>query len=270
MTEQFMEKLGVTDLDGLLNASPDDIAKAATKVEAKLYDDPSGLGGPTGIALAMAFQPVVDGEHLPKNPLLAMADGDAMDVPFITGTNLDEWNLFALMSPGGLDDPKLLERLERIFGAGHPVRDAYASDRPDASPDDLWNAVLTDATFRIPAIRMVEARANASTPTWQYLFTWATPAFGGVVKSCHALEIPFVFGVLENHGAELFLGGPVGDDLRGLSIAMQDAWLAFARTGDPGWESWNASTRPTQRFDIERELLADPMSAERRVWDGVL
>lgn len=270
MTEQFMEKLGVSDLDGLLAASAEDIAKAATKVEAKLYDDPSGLGGPTGIALAMAFQPVVDGEFLPTNPLVAVANGDAADVPFITGTNLDEWNLFALMSPGGLDDPKLLERLERIFGVGHPVRDAYAADRPDASPDDLWNAVLTDATFRIPAIRLVEARATAATPTWQYLFTWATPAFGGVVKSCHALEIPFVFGVLENQGAELFLGGPVGDDLRALSTAMQDAWLSFARTGDPGWQAWNAETRPTQRFDVQLELLSDPMAAERQVWDGVL
>ena len=270
MTEQFMEKLGVSDLDGLLNASADDIAKAATKVEAKLYDDPSGLGGPTGIALAMAFQPVVDGEFLPKNPLVAVADGDAVDVPFMTGTNLDEWNLFALMSPGGLDDPKLLERLERIFGAGHPVRDAYAADRPDASPDDLWNAVLTDATFRIPAIRLIEARQAASAKTWQYLFTWATPAFGGVIKSCHALEIPFVFGVLNAAGAELFLGGPVGDELRELSGAMQDAWLSFARTGDPGWPAWNADTRTAQRFDVERELLSDPMAAERRVWDGVL
>lgn len=270
MTEQFMEKLGVSGLDGLLSASADDIAKAATKVEAKLYDDPSGLGGPTGIALAMAFQPVVDGEYLPTNPLVAVANGDAADVPFMTGTNLDEWNLFALMSPGGLDDPKLLERLERIFGSGHPVRDAYAKDRPDASPDDLWNAVLTDATFRIPAIRLVEARANASTRTWQYLFTWATPAFGGVVKSCHALEIPFVFGVLGNQGAALFLGGPVGDDLRELSVAMQDAWLSFARDGDPGWPAWNAQTRPAQRFDVERELLSDPMSLERLVWDGVL
>ncbi len=270
MTEQFMEKLGVTDLEGLLSASADDIAKAATKVEAKLYDDPSGLGGPTGIALAMAFQPVVDGAFLPKNPLVAVADGDAVDVPFMTGTNLDEWNLFALMSPGGLDDPKLLERLERIFGSGHPVRDAYVADRPDASPDDLWNAVLTDATFRIPAIRLVEARSSAKTSTWQYLFTWATPAFGGVIKSCHALEIPFVFGVLNAAGAELFLGGPISDDLRDLSNAMQDAWLSFARAGDPGWPAWNVEARPTQRFDLEREVLMDPMSGERRVWDGVL
>ena len=96
--------------------------------------------------------------------------------------------------------------------------------------------MLTDATFRIPAIRLIEARAAAGigSPTFQYLFTWKTPAFGGVAGSCHALEIPFVFGALGNAGAELFLGGPAGPDLWALSEAMQDAWLAFARTGDPG------------------------------------
>jgi len=270
VTAQVMELLGVTTVAELLTAPADAIVDAATKVEARMFDDPSGLGGPAGIALAMAFQPVVDGAHLPEQPLRAVAAGDAADVPLLTGTNLDEWNLFALMSPGGLDDPRLLGRLERIFGDAHVVRDTYRAARPEASADDLWNAVLTDATFRIPAIRLVEARRGASSSTWQYLFTWATPAFGGVVKSCHALEIPFVFGVLDAPGASLFLGDPIGPELHELSRAMQDAWLAFVRHGDPGWPAWSEAERPTQRFDVERELLSDPMADERRLWDGVL
>ena len=66
------------------------------------------------------------------------------------------------------------------------------------------------------------------------------------------------------------LGGPVSDDLWELSAAMQEAWLSFARHGDPGWQAWNSESRPTQRFDVVRELLSDPMSAERGVWEGVL
>lgn len=157
ITSQIMAALGVDDLAAVLAASVHDLSAAGAKVESALYEDPSGLGGPTGIALAMAFQPVVDGSFLPVDPLTAVAAGQAADVPFLTGTNLDEWNLFALMSPGGLDHPRLLGRLERLFGDGNLVHDAYAASRPDATPDDLWNAVLTDATFRVPAIRLVEA-----------------------------------------------------------------------------------------------------------------
>ena len=138
--------------------------------------------------------------------------------------------------------------------------------------------MLTDATFRIPAIRLIEARAAGGTTsqTFQYLFTWKTPAFGGVAGSCHALEIPFVFAALGNAGAELFFGGPAGPDLWSLSEAMQDSWLAFARTGDPGhsgiphWPPWEPDARPVLRFDVERVLVPDPYSDERALWEGVL
>lgn len=273
ITEKVVAALGVDGLDGVLAASGDGITAAAATVEAAFLADPSGLDGPAGLALAMPFQPVVDGEYLPEQPLLAIRAGRGARVPLLTGTNLDEWNLFALLSPGGLDDARLLARLERVFAgrgtSAHVVRDTYRTARADASADEIWHAVLTDATFRIPAIRLVEAHAAAGNPVWQYLFTWPTPAFGGVVRSCHALEIPFVFGVLDAPGAELFLG-PIDDDIAGLSRRMQQAWTSFVRTGDPGWEQWDAATRTTWRFDIECGPLHDPMADERRLWDGVL
>ena len=278
ITSSIMNRLGVSDLEGLLTAEPAALVEADGKVTGEIFHDPSRISGPTGIALAMAFQPVVDGEWLPTDPLEAVRCGTAADVPLLTGTNLDEWNLFRLMSPSGLDHPELLERLDRIFGEGHRIHDTYAAARPDATADDLWSAVLTDATFRIPAVRLVEARAEggATSPTRQYLFSWATPAFGGVVGSCHALEVPFVFGSLGNSGAELFFGGPAGPELWALSEAMQDAWLAFARGGDPNhdglpdWPAWTPDDRPVLRFDLERRLEHDPHGAERAVWEGVL
>jgi len=61
-----------------------------------------------------------------------------------------------------------------------------------------------------------------------------------------------------------------------LSEAMQDSWLAFARTGDPGhsgiphWPPWEPDARPVLRFDVERVLVPDPYSDERALWEGVL
>lgn len=275
ITSRVMAKLGATTIEGVLATEPETLLEAGGSVEGALFADPSAIAGPTGLALAMASQPVVDGEWLPMDPLVAVSSGEAADVPLLTGTNLDEWNLFRLMSPSSLDHPELLGRLERVFGDRHEVHDVYAAAMPEASPDELWSAVLTDSGFRIPELRLIEARMHGLAPTWQYLFTWKSPAFGGVLGSCHALEIPFVFGVLDNPGASIFLGGEAGEDLCRLSDAMQDAWLAFARTGDPNsgglpeWPEADGAEWPVMVFDTVSELVDDPGGAQRLLWSGV-
>jgi para-nitrobenzyl esterase len=82
--------------------------------------------------------------------------------------------------------------------------------------------------------------------------------------------------VLGNQGAELILGGTAGDELWALADAMQDAWIAFARTGEPShpglpaWPAWDAAERAVMRLDVDREVLLDPAGAERALWEGVL
>jgi para-nitrobenzyl esterase len=88
--------------------------------------------------------------------------------------------------------------------------------------------------------------------------------------SCHALEIPFVFGALDLEGLELFLGpeeAPVD-----LSEAMMDAWLAFARGADPShaglpeWPPYGPQRRAVMELGTERRILDDPNGAARRLW----
>src|SRR5205823_1278907 len=76
------------------------------------------------------------------------------------------------------------------------------------------------------------------------LFTWPTPAFGGALKACHALEIPFVFNALDAPGASFFTGD-ASPEMRGLAATMHEAWASFARTGVPkasGLPDWPAYT----------------------------
>jgi para-nitrobenzyl esterase len=88
--------------------------------------------------------------------------------------------------------------------------------------------------------------------TYLYLFTWETPAFGGLLGSCHALEIPFAFGTVTNPVVQQFAGG--GDDALRLSEGMRQAWISFARTGSPSgdlvgeWPRWDPIRRPTMVF----------------------
>ena len=80
-----------------------------------------------------------------------------------------------------------------------------------------------------------------------YRFTWETPVFGGILRSTHALEIPFVFDTLDQPGADKFTGdGPErGRDRRRDAPGLDP----FARTGDPGWPAYEAPRRATMRFD---------------------
>ena len=54
------------------------------------------LAALAGVVSAVAFQPVVDGEVLPRQPLAAVREGSASAVPMLIGTNRDEWKLFGL------------------------------------------------------------------------------------------------------------------------------------------------------------------------------
>jgi para-nitrobenzyl esterase len=278
VTSSFFAALGIVDLDDLVDAEPADLLDAQARVVAAVMADPGHLGGRGGLALAMPFQPVAGGP-LPDDPLRAIHDGSAAEVSLLVGATLDEWNLFHLMSPGGIDDPRLLARLDRMVGphvqgGGRTVADTYRVARPGASADDVWCAVLTDWTFRVPAVRLAEAQvAHQPAHTFMYRFSWASRAFDGRLGSCHALDVPFTWNALDKPGASIFLGdGPVP---HALAEAMHDAWWHFARTGDPNhgelpvWPTYDLAARPTMDFGDTVEVVHDPGAAERELWTGI-
>jgi para-nitrobenzyl esterase len=219
--------------------------------------------------IGAGFQPWIDGTVLGVQPLDGLVAGAAAGVPFLVGTNEHEMNLWRVLEPGlrTLDEDGLQLRVGRLVGeAASDVIAAYRSGRPGAGRAELWQAIWTDREFRIPSLRATEAQA-AQAATYSYLFTWPSPAPG--IGSCHGLELPFVFGTLDSKGADAFAGsGPAAE---ALATTMQDAWLAFARTGDPGpgWPRYDPSTRSTMLLGPICEVADDPMGAERRAWEGL-
>jgi para-nitrobenzyl esterase len=99
-----------------------------------------------------------------------------------------------------------------------------------------------------------------------YEFAWRSPAFDGRLGACHALEIPFVFDTLAIEGMEVLLGEAAP---QALADAMHSAWVGFITRGDPGWPQYDLDQRQTMHFDASSELLKDPRSAERALWEGL-
>jgi para-nitrobenzyl esterase len=216
----------------------------------------------------MVYEPVIDGDVLPALPIDAIRAGAGADVDVLTGSNTDEHTLFLV--PNGLVD-LVTEDLLRLTLAGYRLDPdeaigTYRALDPAATPGDLLVKVATDWFFRVPAIRLAEARVGGPGRTWLYEFAWPSPQFGGRLGACHALEIAFAFDTLQTEGVEP-LAGPAAP--QELADTMHAAWVRFARTGDPGWADYDLATRPVQVFGELSAVAPDPRGAQRRLWDGV-
>jgi para-nitrobenzyl esterase len=213
----------------------------------------------------MPHEPVIDGETLPALPIELIARGAGAGVEVMVGTNTDEYHFF-LVPPGVIDTlgESALLRLSKAYGL--PLEDLLATYRdlhPAANPGELFAAVVTAWFFRIPAIRLAEARVAHGYRAYMYEFAWRSPQLDGRLGACHALELAFVFDNLHQNANKAMVG-PAGP--QALADAMHAAWVAFATGGDPGWPSYDLTGRATMRFDVASEVVDDPHALERRFW----
>lgn len=270
VTEKFLGSLGVKGGDArkLRSLSPDALIKVQL-TQAEL--------GPQGAAPGIrgaAFEPVVEGEVLPAVPLDAIEKGSAGGIIVLTGSNLDEAKLFGMSSPAlkNLDDEGLTKRVQRQVPLEYveALIEQYRAIRTkrgmDASPSQILMAIQTDQQFRIPDVRLAEIQHRLGVRAYNYLFDWESSIPG--LGACHALDVGFVFDKCD----ENFEGsGPAADRLSGY---MQDAWIAFARNGDPSCETlgeWPlyGGSRKTMILGKNCRVETAPYEEERRIWDSI-
>lgn len=222
--------------------------------------------------------PAVDGTTLHKPPRQANADGESADIPLLIGTNRDEMKLFNVVPDRTqTGDATLLRLVTRAVECGEEaaahvvasVRESRAAQGLTADNNDVLDTVQSIVQFRRPAEAFALDHVRRQPKTFHYLFTYGSPARRGAFGACHALEMPFVFGTLEAPTQDRFAG--TGPAVERLAANMMDAWIAFARSGDPShpgigrWPAYDADARPTLVFDVESRVVADPLADERLV-----
>ena len=255
VADRFLDALGTDDVIGVEAASADAVLAAQTEVCGALEGGP-GLVGELGVPVS-AFYPVVGSTVLPRPPLEAIRDGLHADVGVLAGSNHDETTLWGY---GDVDEARLRRAAEAFGGAG--LLDVYRETRPGASVEDLMIALTTDHMFRIPAIRLAEARA---VNTWLYQFNWRSR--NGRLGATHALEIPFAFDNLDQPGVDAFIGA--GPSPQHVADAVHRTWTRFIREGDPGFPAYSLARRETMLFDDASAVVPDPGSEERVAWGGL-
>jgi para-nitrobenzyl esterase len=276
VAEILLHHLGTNDPEILLEADVPTLLSAQQATQNQVF-----TGGARDLRLP--FQPVLDGVVLSEHPLAALRAGAGAGAALLTGTTTEEWALFHLPSRAQkpLDDERLARWCDRLLtalgaeGEAAEVLDVYRRHRPGATPDDLWIAIGTDVAFRIPMLQLLEAHGPHAPGSWAYSFAYRSPAFGGLLGACHAIEIPFVFDVLDGPGVGALLGD-VGPSQRALAAVVSQAWPAFAHSGDPrheslpGWLPYDTERRPVMELALRPRLLEDPGAEERLLWAGLM
>lgn len=275
VTAMLLEELGLDAASAakLVDISADALLDAQTAVIPRAQRE-----------LGAAFGPVRDDATLPEAPIDGVRAGRAAGIPVIAGTNRDEVKLFASTTRREeIDDDALVaavvSTVPRIApdAAANLVATYRASRRAKGLRDtnlDILDAIASDVRFRVGAARLALAQRPHGTDAFVYLFTHESPARHGALGSCHALEMPFVFGTLGAPMQDRFAG--TGPDLEQLSHNMMDAWIAFAKTGRPShegigeWPAYDDAKRPTMVFDRHSRVEHDPFGDERQAIEALL
>jgi para-nitrobenzyl esterase len=246
--QTVMQKLGVKTVAELQAVPMEDLLTAVTTSDRTTPD----------------FGPVVDGSYLPAHMFEPEAVASARGIPVMVGSNKDEHALYAREHPlaGQMTDAQLREDLRPDYSANtDALIAAYTQSRPQASPWDLMVAIRSNR-FHIGTVRLAEAASKVS-PVYVYSFDFEPSP----LKSAHGSEIAFVF-------SNATASPTARPGAKAVEDAMSEAWIAFARTGNPNhaglpnWPTYDPQNRATMIFDTQSKVVNDPRAPERKVWEG--
>lgn len=222
------------------------------------------------------FNAVIDGDFLDASPIDAVRQGRALDVDLMAGTIRDEWTLLSWVA--GIDDMNeeaAIGALAPLCGGITRTSDLYSGYRElrlargeRANPLDVYNAIMTDRVFRLSLREVLDAHGEGHAGTYAYLFDQESPMLDGALGAPHALDLPFVFGTSDRTPALAGEGAQVDQ----LTERVMDAWIAFARTGNPGtsglpeWPQYRADLPSTMALGPELRIVTEDREEELALW----
>jgi para-nitrobenzyl esterase len=268
----LLTELGLTKdtIDKIQDLPNEQIVQASLGAQRKLAAAGRGRGGP-GAGGGFGFAPVVDGKNIPRHTWDPTAPSDSANVPLLVGTVLNEMTNSVQMGDATLDAMDIDEMKRRVAAQRGAKADAiiatFQKAHPSATPFELLSRI-TAMSGRINALTQAERKAAlGAAPAYVYWFQWQTPVLDGRPRAFHCSELPFVFYNTERC-ASMTGGGPEALELSG---RIADAWLNFARKGDPNhaglpaWPKYAADKAPTMIFDTKCVAANDPDGDCRKV-----
>ena len=260
MDKKWSAKIGeavVTELGGIdavLSAPYEQLLAAGTKAIAKIRPEAEANGSASFI---FGWAPTVDGHYLPAQPFDPQAPKQSKDIPVMLGTTIHEFSMSTYVPQLRTATKEAAMEYLRATKFGDRTEEfaeIFEKTYPGYQPKDLFD---TDITFRPSTIAQANVKvAQQGAPVYMYMFTWESPVLDGILRSTHCMEIPFVFNNADLHAS--MTGG--GQEAITLAEKMSQAWINFARTGDPNaeglpqWPAYNPEEGAMMIFDNECEI----------------
>lgn len=229
LTENILEILGIDgeNIEELQTIPVEELEVAAAQALTRTGEElqiPAALGD----AYSMDWEPVIDGDFLPTNPVTEDSFAAAgKDIPLLIGSNLNEWTGFFPSDPVPVT-PELTAALQTAY----PDKASLTAEQVDST------------LIRLPILRIMSHKADqGGAPVYGYVFTYG--------NSYHGAEIPYVF---DNLGAD------ASPEQQALADQISQAWLNFAKTGTPSaenmpeWEPYTREGGATMLLDTQPRL----------------
>ena len=260
LTKLLLEKSGCTTMDELMALSEDELI--ALNDELNDYNN----------------FPERDGIVLPEDLYAAYENGEAAEVDMLIGSNADEvryWIMEMGYYVNGIPGITIYKHLLPIMYENNLL--VMSDDEKNCVDEFLsmqtgkkvWklSEFYNELLFRVPAMKQAELHADNGNAVYTYY--WTMPGEDETIGACHAIELSYVF----NNPQETIYNGSVYNQT--LADAVQDMWVSFARTGDPGtgslvWEPYSGSTRKTMVLGEDIHMESDLKGDQRKLIEPLL
>jgi len=239
-----------------LSAMPySQLLEASEKVIQRMNDDLVAQGRQVD-GFQLRWGPTHDGTNIPYQ----LSDNRALrinpHIPIIVGSTKNEFveafDVPDFNPPNSMTGARMI--LQRKYGerTNDFISVAQAAYPAAKRPLDLLEI---DIRGRRSVIQLANLRSNNAN-VYTYLFSWESPVLEGRFRSCHCLELPFVFNNVKK--CKEMTGGEI--NAMQLGDHMSSAWIAFAKTSKPNhhsipeWTPYKPASGATMIFDNTIEL----------------
>lgn len=251
----MVEELGLkpSEIDEIQKLPYETLLAAGEKAIAKVRAEADKEGVSSFI---FGWAPTVEGDVLPTQPFDPQAPAQSKNIPLMIGTTLHEFTTSTYVPAfRSVTKEKAVEFLQKKYGnRTEEFLKAFEKAYPNYQPIDL---IDIDLIFRPSAVEQAKLKATQQgAPVYMYMFAWESPVLDGMFRSTHCMEIPFVFNNVVRHAS--MTGG--GAEAQALGEKMSNAWLNFARTGNPNaedlptWEPYTIEKGATMYFNNTSEI----------------